>query len=655
MTGVLQDPKKGTKYMEFSSVAGMSGLGDKNAYNYFGKLGNMQAQAFQDTAERELDEGGVEIVHPNREMKKMLADMNRDVREKKQQVPEANKLQHAMLNYVESFSREALEQKEPGTNRGKDAMGKFANSLWANITEPGTGKNVNWAEAEKINQQFGLGTLMQDCVSLHEIFRANAQRDGAGQVDPAKEQKERELYGKLLDRVSKTADKIINTPEEKRGEITGLFDSTNAGNAALDIFGDRGVGVAKNTAEGYKRGLEHGWPISELPVYTALEHFAEQCKRGHDLAGAELDNSDSTLNGLRRGYEALQKSLDKDISGMNDKEKSDFFRELSNQAANLEESRKKMAEYGKTGKLSPEIKKIFDSDAVSTGYGGGNAVKTEGLEDILTGVAQNSMKRAVTQGQAQPQELAGLMTKAQKNALEDATLMMNRSGDAYNHATRRQYDYQQMLEELKSLKKEGKSNSDYFDNMEKALQTLSGMNGKNSPKDLVSAYDTLQEAAQTYYDERGGLFSSWRDNGKKRRDLAGRLAEQARADKEAMQGFMNQSDPLSKNDGMTQYQKDVVDLRNEQRGKLNPNESLESQMVRYNDIVAKNTPQKSENTKQRKRVEGGLQGLMDKTEDVRQNRRNSVREPQKRPKIEHVKHGENDVMNNNKAVSPRRK
>ena len=78
-------------------------------------------------------------------------------------------------------------------------------------------------------------------------------------------------------------------------------------------------------------------------------------------------------------------------------------------------------------------------------------------------------------------------------------------------------------------------------------------------------------------------------------------------------------------------------------------------MVRYNDIVAKNTPQKSENTKQRKRVEGGLQGLMDKTEDVRQNRRNSVREPQKRPKIEHVKHGENDVMNNNKAVSPRKK
>ena len=88
-------------------------------------------------------------------------------------------------------------------------------------------------------------------------------------------------------------------------------------------------------------------------------------------------------------------------------------------------------------------------------------------EDVLTGVAQNQMKRAITQGLAEPHELSGLMTEAQKRAAEDAQRMQERVGAAYQHMNKSQFAYQAMLKKLQNLKKEGEDNSDYFDNMER--------------------------------------------------------------------------------------------------------------------------------------------------------------------------------------------
>ena len=631
MKGIIGE--KGARYVgEFTTKMNHSELGQNGTFQYYG-IGNGFVRQYSEAA---MDELTGEVIHPAEEMRTLLQDMNRDARQAMTETPSGNKLQRAMQGYVESLTREALDHKEPIIDRGKDAFQSYANGMWANITEPGEGRNLKWPEAERLDAKFGFGTIMQDCVTLHEINRSSTQRETAGIVDAAKEQKERELYGKLLDRVEKNAQKILDTPEADRPEIAGLFDATNQKNAKIDIFEDRGVKIVVNTAKDYREGLKNGWPIHELPLHSAVKHYAELYERAMNLMDPEM------AAGMKKSVDALKETLNRDIGGLNEKEKSDFFKGLSESVTDINRQK---AEMMQNPVISQEAMSKLSHSGVKTGNGTGRDISNGILPDALVQAAQNSMKRAVTMGQARPQELAGLQTEMQRNSLEDATLMMNRTGEAYSFVAKAQFKYQQMYKELQSLKKSGEKNSEYFQNMEKALKTLSGMDGKKSPAQLTEAYRAMEDAAQTYVDKRSGFFSAWSKNGKDRRSFASRLAEQACQDRKELQSMVQRDDRLPNVPGQDGYLEAIRSARNGVRGPLNEHESLESQLLRYSNAVEQFTPPKMamENNMQKQKDTGALNAIKQKQPDKQAEKEKAAQKAQEAQKKETQKEAKKEV------------
>ena len=576
----------------------------------------------------ENDEGTV--INAEKEWRDLLQKTNQTVRDVEKTLAPDSKLQRSMLNYMESLTREALDPKGPEMNNSKDAMMGMANAFYANITEPGQGRNLNWEDTEKLDRKYKFGEMMQDCITMHEIGRTGAQRYQNGIVDPEKEQKERELAYRLLDRMTKDSEHLINLPEGEKKEIGGLFDQTNLGNTQLDIFGARGVApIVKKTAASYRDALDKGWPLQEASLYIGMGSYIGM---GREKMALLNDEQKAAFSGC---LDRLDTVLHKDISGLDEKGKAEHFRDLSQTMKEIGTEYRNLCE--RKDLSGAQRSEVLGLGATQCGHGCGKSIEIEALPDVLTGSAQNLMKRAVTLGQAQPKDVAGLQTEAQRDQLEDASLMLNRSGEAYTRAAQSKFAYQKMLTDLQALKKEGKTNSDYFNDMEKALKTVAGMDGKNSPKELMDAYKTLEEAASAYKEQRSGIhiFSSWRDNGKQRRDLAGHLAEMAKADREAMKGMVNRKDPLEKPDHkMSRYEEQIFEHRNNNRGKLNVNEPLESQMLRYNSLVDRNKLPKMTAEKQRTRVEGGLEGLQKQEGQKKEKKdfsalRNSVREQEK--------------------------
>ena len=639
--GAVLGKKNNWDYVKDMAKLDMSEQGENGIYQYYAGGAGYGRQY----CEAVVDDVSGEVIHPAQEVRTLLQDMNRDVRDAKKATPTANKLQRAMQNYAECLSREALEQKEPVVERGKDGMMFTANGLWASLTMPGTRKNLSWPETEKLDAKFGIGTIMQDCVSMHEIFRSSMQRETAGRVDAAKEQKERELYGKLLDRVEKTAMKICNTPEEERQQSAGLFDSSEKKGIGLDLFGERGVKVQAMSARGYREGLNKGWPIHELPVYSAMKNYLSKCEDELQLIDPEL------AAGMKASLDTLQEKMKKDISGLDEKEKADFFKGLSDGAYDLNRQREELM---KNPAVSEEAKKELSRYAVKNLASDGREVCKEALPDILTQAAQNSMKRAVTLGQARPQELGRLQTKAQKNALEDATLMMNRTAEAYTYVAKAQFKYRQMYKELQSLKKKGEKNSEYFQNMENALKTLAGMDGTKTPAQLNEAYKAMEDVAQTYVDKRSGFFSAWSSNGKNRKNLASRLVEEAKQDRKALRTMVRQNDELPEVKGETMHQAAVRNARNGIRGRLYEHESLQSQLLRYSNAVEQYTPPKMtmENTMEKQKDAGALNAMKQKQAD-KEKATQKAQEAQKKEskteaKTETKKNAEKEVRSESK-------
>ncbi len=570
------------------------------------------------------------VIHAEKEWRDMLKHTNQTVREVLNTVPKDSKLQRAMLNYMESVTREALDPKGQESNNGKDALMSIANGFFANITEPGQGRNLNWADTEKLDQKYKFSELIQDCVTIHEIGRNSSQRHRNGIVDPEKEQKERELTYRLLDRLEKNAETLMNLPEAEQKGLSGLFDKTNQTNLHLDILGKRGtVPSIKQTAAAYRTALDKGWPLQEASLYIGLNQYLVMGRDKMQFFSEEQKGDYS------RRLDQLEEVLQKDVSKLDEKGKADHFHNLSQIMTEVVTEHKKMkADHKLDGEQLTEWQTLRSTKC---GHGGGKSVLIEALPDILDEAAQNMMKRAVSLGQAQPKDVTALQTKLQKNQLEDATLMLNRTGDAYKRAAQSQFFYQEMLTELQSLKKEGREDSDYFKDMENALKTVAGMNGKNTPKELLEAYEVLEDAAANYKEHRSGIhiFSSWRENGKKRRDLSERLTEMAKADREAMSDTIQRSDPIKKPDHkMSEYEENIYELRNANRGKVHMLEPLESQMLRWNSLTELNKMPKLTDVRQHNRVEGGVEGLKQQEDQNKEKKnyselRNSVREHEK--------------------------
>ena len=650
MSGVLSDEKGKQYHSRYNDLTGtVTGLLKNKA-----ALCNATGVTSVYPKDVQIEEDGKMItIHPEEEMRQIMKDMNRDVREAAKKIPQANKLQHAMLDYVECFSREALELKEPVIDGGKDAMAALGNSYWANITEPGTGKNKKWEEVERVNEQFGYHHLIKDTTSMHEIYLQNVKRANAGEIDAAKEQKEREVYGKLLDRLKDTAQNILNTPEEERKKIIPLFDATNASNAALDIFGNRGMNVAIRTAEMYKRGLEKGWPVSELPAYAAMENFRDKIDRGLALLGKDRENTN--LNG---SFQRLDNMLNENLDHMNEYEKAHHFKHLAECVGEIVQETKKMAGLKNVPR---EAKEIWGTKSVQTGYGCGGEVPNEALPDLLTEAAQRSAKREMMSDDPLISRIDdSFMPESQKHQIDDAKLAQERVGRAIVAVSTMQSEYREMYKELQGLKREGHTDSSEFKAMEDALKKIAGMGGTNTPDEWTKACRELHDAAEAYNDAKG-FFSGWRSNGKARIDLASRLTEKAEKDKNTLDAFQAEKAeiPDAERDKSV-YHGEVSDAREEIRNGLIRDESLNAQFMRHQNTIDRYTPEKqmeqqmylknqSKQQEKAKQREKELQAKKEKhlqEEKAKQERRD--KKQNERGMQSEQKHMEQDALKNQK-------
>ncbi|MBR1470375.1 MAG: hypothetical protein IJ600_01880 [Lachnospiraceae bacterium] len=683
MAGILEDGKGSGFFERFTTAGEYARNNIRTAYTYFNAA--VISYRFEKTQQVENMDGELVEVHPEQEMVSILKDMNSAASEKLKSLPETSHLQRTMLEYVEKKSREALDHDGMGIEQGKDAMEGYANGLWANITEPGHGKNLKWPEAEALNEKFGFHHLMKDSMDMHEIFVNSSKRSHAGISDPEKEKAERELYGKLLNRFEATAERILHSTEDEKKEIAGLFDATNAENTVVDLFGNRGVKLAANTARLYREGLDKGWPIHEIPTYAALHNYVSKIKEKTD--GWE----DVRLNAIKGRVAKLEEALEKgDILSLNEKEKADFFKGISDTLKEVNVERQAvekafkprlqtlkmleadwptdkipktyadMLKYQETmqnelggmeggdlkdikdgiAKLDTALKEhledirsldpvetegymaelsgiisginkergrlkenveVFGKEEIITGVGAGNLVNLEALEDVLTLAAQNSMKSAVNQGLEHPEALQGLMTRQQKDSIEDAQIAANKATEAFKLVSERLADYKEMYKQLKGLKKEGHEDSEYFQDMEKALKGLAEMDaGKNTPQQFIDAFDTLQKASREYADQRGGFFSAWRSNGKQRKDLAEKLSVMAEADNGAFKGIVEKDDALENPESATKFQEKSMEVRDTTRGPLRLDEPLIDQLQHHVDAIERNRIPKMEDVRQKK-------------------------------------------------------
>ena len=145
------------------------------------------------------------------------------------------------------------------------------------------------------------------------------------------------------------------------------------------------------------------------------------------------------------------------------------------------------------------------------------------------------------------------------------------------------------LEELNTLKIKDHDDSKYFKEMKSALEKVSKLNGKFSQEQIKKAVEDLHKASGKYYEERKGLFRSWKKIGRKRRIFAKEMRDISAVNfsrmEEPREG-LNPKAPVQ--DQMKQLSRSInrgeVELHRRQEARDRQQEELRQQQIKQQEI-----------------------------------------------------------------------
>ena len=262
---------------------------------------------------------------------------------------------------------------------------------------------------------------------------------------------------------------------------------------------------------------------------------------------------------------------------------------------------------------------------------------------------------------------------------------LNKAMDYYGNMEQIRFNASQKLQEMKGAGIGGRSGSDEFKAMYDALENVTKLSIESTPAQVENALRNLCDKSEDYKKKIDGqMLSNIRQKGKNRYNMANDLMQLAEKEYDKMQDTsLKYMDPNEKIGKQMDYAMDVLDefkakqAQRQAQAQQNVNAPVQNvnapaqnvnapvqnanapvqnanapvQNVQQPEAPA-NAPENKEPHRKldAKEIKGMLGG--DKKEPAR---RNSVREPAKRPEIEKPKNDKKEVLDNNKAIQPKKK
>ncbi len=571
-----------------------------------------------------VDIAGGKVFDSNKAVFDLAKKVNDDIENRLNSgkgVPEGT-LQRAVLRNIQTFAQDVLLQDQdiPETDSFFVAAN---NGIWANFTEAGDGKgNLTIRQLEELNQSAPFSEVFDSLTNAHQVFVKSAVNAKNGIADPEYEEKLKNAYLEQLDRFDESAKKIISIPENERKKYEGFFEKSNRNRLNDDLFGDRGLGHSLGKTAKIREGIAKGWPVH---VAAGTYHFIENAfeKNESNLQDLKPFIDEAAWNKAKDNLARIKEDFDKDLSGLSADEKAAHFLKLSKDmkeqdsfAGNLikeEEARKK------EWSTKPENKDKSDTDypdydklSFLKRMQGGLFRSTQGISanlytmsELMARAAYEQKKKAVALGEAEAGELAGFRPEYDKDRYDDAAHTYEKLGEINKKLLMRQEEYRAELEKLERL--DDGSRSDEFNEMKTALKDVIGLTVENSPEEISKTLERLNTTSDAYYTKNSALFKGVLPKGRERKGISDKLAAMAKEDMDFMKSMTGKPDALEEPEYSGKEL--IVKARSSQRGLVTKKESLLSQINRQSDIMEAN---KLPTVRERKLVEGGLEGLKKK-------------------------------------------
>lgn len=197
----------------------------------------------------------------------------------------------------------------------------------------------------------------------------------------------------------------------------------------------------------------------------------------------------------------------------------------------------------------------------------------------------------------------------------------------------------------------GRDGSDEFKAMYDALEKVTKLSIDSTPNQVEQVMKDLRERSEDYKDkiddQRIGVikFANVRQKGQNRYNMAVGLIDMAK--KEYNRLHVMSHEELDPDENIGKQIQRAIENREAYKDKLAQNQAQQNAPVNQ-----QNAPENKEAHRKldAKEIKGMLKG--DKQEPAR---RKSVREPAKRPEIEKPKNDKKEVLDNNKAIQPKKK
>ena len=253
--------------------------------------------------------------------------------------------------------------------------------------------------------------------------------------------------------------------------------------------------------------------------------------------------------------------------------------------------------------------------------------------------------------------------KVQKGLQKSLDITM----EYYGNMEMIRFNASQKLDEMKGAGIGGRSGSDEFKAMYDALENVTKLSIESTPAQVEHALKELKDKSEDYKKKIDGqALANIRQKGKNRYNMSNDLIQFAGQAWDDMQNAsLTYLDPNEKIGKQMDHAMEVLDeykakqAQRQAQAQQNVNAPVQNANVPVQNVQQPQQPEAPANAPENKaphrkmdarEIQGMLKG--DKQEPAR---RNSVREPAKRPEIEKPKNDKKEVLDNNKALQPKKK
>ena len=252
---------------------------------------------------------------------------------------------------------------------------------------------------------------------------------------------------------------------------------------------------------------------------------------------------------------------------------------------------------------------------------------------------------------------------------------LDKTMEYYGNMETIRFKASQKLQEMNGAGIGGRSGSDEFKAMYDALENVTKLSVESTPAQVENALRELRDKSEDYKKKIDGqMLANIRQKGKNRYNMASDMMQFAENNYDEMQGdSLKYMDPNEKIGKQMDHAMEVLDeykakqaqrqAQAQQNAPVNQQQNVNAPVQNANAPVQNvqqpqqpeapaNAPENKEPHRKldAKEIKGILKG--DKQEPAR---RKSVREPAKRPEIEKPKNDKKEVLDNNKAIQPKKK